>query len=132
MFEKRINDKCVTKRVVALLLGVVVLAGFNIGVYAHAKVNQYVFYDMDNWKRYLSCEVPDCRHKSIAYRYVEADKHSIYCNDCGIIFGYENCYIDNDYYCAPTDYYHDRCLKCLNKKEYVYVPKVKVERTYID
>jgi|GEM_PF-6365069 len=126
------SDIGVIKRALIIGMGVLILAGVNLGVYVQAKTPQYVFYDLDNWRRYKSSEVPDCRHKSISYRYVEADKHSIFCMDCGIIFGYENCNIDNDYYCSPSDYYHDRCLKCLNKKEYVYVPKVKVERNYID
>lgn len=99
------------------------------------KPNEYVYYDMDSWRRYLSTEEPNCRHtKRRAYRYVEDNKHAEYCPDCGIVFGYSSCYIDNDNYPSVSDYYHDRCQLCLHKTPYVYVPQVKdtSNRRYID
>lgn len=123
------------------ILGILILSSLvsfllPVKTYAATKGRRsYVYYDFDDWRRYISTAEPNCRHKSeYGYRYVEADQHSIFCQDCGVIFGYEYCTINNDRYSAPLDYYHDRCLYCLHKTEYVYTPPVKDKsgRTYID
>ena len=80
-------------------------------------VPEYVYYNMRTWEKYISTDAPNCNHVSPqAYKYAEANKHSVFCRDCGVIFTYEDCYIDNDRYCAPADYNHNRCLVCLHKQ----------------
>ena len=117
--------------VIVMLCAVMLLSNLSLISYAKKK-NQYVYYDMLSWRRYISDEEPNCRHDDIGYRFVESDYHSVYCRNCGVIFGYESCYIDNSYYTSPSDYWHDRCQICLNKKEYVYEGYKTVYRNYID
>lgn len=121
-------------RIAALIMVLIgVMQIFTVDSLA-AKKARYLYYDFGSWRRYLSYDEPNCKHYNLGYRYVEDDYHSIYCTDCGIIFGYEKCAINNDYYSSPSDYYHDRCLTCLHKKEYVYsAPTVDTSgREYID
>ena len=116
-----------------LMLCAVVLV-FSDSVYANAKAREeYVFYDMSNWRRYISSEAPRCSHREIGYRYVEAQKHAIFCRDCGVIFCYEDCYFINDKCSSTTDVNYNRCQICLHKQPVPkYQPAVAPARNYID
>lgn len=118
--------------IVSLLLIVSAIGLFPMKTYAAGKKPVYVYYDMDSWKRYYVYTPIECSHRDIGYKYVEANKHSIYCRECGVIFQYEDCCFDND--CATSDYNYNRCLICLHKIPYVYRSKTVdySNRVYID
>ena len=127
----------VTNKKLILQIGAIILAAFMLFIFSAKSfaADKYVYYDMDTWKRYISTTVPNCSHKKgVCCKYVEDNYHAEYCPSCGVIFRYSKCNINNKKYSSPSDYYHDRCLKCMHKIDYVYEEKVvdKSNRTYID
>lgn len=99
----------------ALATGSVNPAGTNTN--SSAKPS-YAYFDPVSVSVYMSTTAPNCSHKhTYLTRYIKDGRHAVYCPDCYVIFQYDYCRYDNEYYCSKTDYMHNRCLVCYHKYE---------------